>query len=106
RRRFGAAPAPVTRVKTTPTPVALPRVSMDMVTPRPVTRPRRDVRASAVGIVASTGGPPALARILAELPANLGAPVLLAQHMAEGFTSGLVRWLGAVGPLKVRVAEQ
>lgn len=106
RRRFGAAPAPVTRVRATPTPVALPRMSMDMVTPRPVTRPRRDVKSSIVGIVASTGGPPALAQILAELPANLGAPVLLAQHMAEGFTSGLVRWLGAVGPLKVRVAEQ
>lgn len=102
RRRVGAAPPPVTRVRPAMTPVSTPRVTPQAVTPRPALRARK---MGVVGIVASTGGPPALAQILAELPANLGAPLLLAQHMAEGFTSGLVRWLGTVGPLKVRVAE-
>ncbi len=57
-----------------------------------------------VAIVASTGGPPALAQILSGLR-ELGAPLLIAQHIAEGFTAGLVRWLAGVTPLQVSVAR-
>jgi two-component system chemotaxis response regulator CheB len=59
----------------------------------------------AVGIVASTGGPPALAVVLRSLPRDLSAPVLIAQHIAAGFTPGLVRWLSEVSPLRIRVAQ-
>lgn len=59
-----------------------------------------------IGIVASTGGPPALATILGALPTDLPVPLLLAQHIAEGFTVGLVRWFGSVCSLKVRAAEE
>jgi two-component system chemotaxis response regulator CheB len=59
-----------------------------------------------VGLVASTGGPPALASVLKELPAGLEAPILIAQHIAEGFTKGLVRWFGSVSKLKVEVARR
>lgn len=55
-------------------------------------------------LVASTGGPPALAQVLGGLPAHLPIPLLLAQHIAKGFTPGLVRWLSAVCPLVVEVA--
>lgn len=113
RRRFGTAPFVRFRPapQTTPSPAARPSPPtprppsppLTFATPPPPHRPR--VRMNAVGIVASTGGPPALAQILAELPANLGAPLFIAQHMAEGFTPGLVRWLASVGPVKVRVAE-
>jgi two-component system chemotaxis response regulator CheB len=61
-------------------------------------------RVSALGIAASTGGPPALAELLGQLPADLRVPVLVAQHMAPGFVSGLVRWLTRVSPLEVVVA--
>jgi two-component system chemotaxis response regulator CheB len=60
----------------------------------------------AVGIVASTGGPPALATVLRALPAGLSAPVLIAQHIAAGFTAGLVRWLSEVSPLRIQAAQQ
>ena len=48
---------------------------------------------SVIVIGASTGGPPALATILAALPADLQAAVVVVQHMAEGFVEGLARWL-------------
>jgi two-component system chemotaxis response regulator CheB len=49
--------------------------------------------ATAVGIVASTGGPPVLGAILGALPADFPLPVLVVQHIAIGFTEGLARWL-------------
>ena len=58
-----------------------------------------------VGIAASTGGPPALAQVLAELPEGFPVPILIAQHIAEGFTTGLVRWLGSVCKVKVETAR-
>jgi two-component system, chemotaxis family, protein-glutamate methylesterase/glutaminase len=60
----------------------------------------------AIGLVASTGGPPALSVVLRGLPADLSAPVLIAQHIAAGFTAGLTRWLSEVAVLKVHVARE
>lgn len=57
-----------------------------------------------VVIGASTGGPPALAAVLGSLPADLPAPVLVVQHMADGFVEGLARWLDGVVPMPVSVA--
>lgn len=57
-----------------------------------------------VAIAASTGGPPVVAEILRRLPGNLAVPVLLVQHIASGFTDGLVEWLGRETPLSVKVA--
>ncbi|MDP1822325.1 MAG: chemotaxis protein CheB [Archangium sp.] len=57
-------------------------------------------RAEVVGLAASTGGPPALARILGALPCDF-APILVAQHIAPGFTPGLTRWLQSVVPLRI-----
>ena len=69
--------------------------------PRPVPRRQGPL---VVAIGASTGGPPALATILAELPADLPAAVLVIQHMAEGFVEGLARWLDGVCAIPVVVA--
>jgi len=57
-----------------------------------------------VVIGASTGGPPALAAILSALPAALAAPVLVVQHMADGFISSLAAWLNRVCPFDVSIA--
>lgn len=65
-------------------------------------RSTRGPRVVAIG--ASTGGPPALATILRELPAELPAAVIVVQHMAEGFVEGLARWLDGVCALRVVVA--
>jgi two-component system, chemotaxis family, protein-glutamate methylesterase/glutaminase len=62
-------------------------------------------RCDIIGIAASTGGPQILAAILSALPADLGASILVAQHMAEGFVDGMLRWLGEATPLKLIVAH-
>jgi two-component system, chemotaxis family, protein-glutamate methylesterase/glutaminase len=79
---------------------------------RPVTTPRAPVDAATpdsgvrvIVIGASTGGPPALAAILADLPADLNVPVLVVQHMADGFVEGLARWLDETSPMPVVMAE-
>jgi two-component system, chemotaxis family, protein-glutamate methylesterase/glutaminase len=56
-------------------------------------------------IGASTGGPPALATILADLPVDLPVPVLVVQHMADGFVEGLASWLDSLCPLRVVMAQ-
>lgn len=58
-----------------------------------------------VGIVASTGGPKALARILQSLPKELPAAIIIVQHITDGFSLHLARWLNKHSPLQVRLAE-
>ncbi len=59
----------------------------------------------AFAIVASTGGPSAIARILRALPPTLAFPVLVVQHITDGFAAGLARWLNSVCALPVARAE-
>lgn len=77
---------------------------------RPVTpaaRPRRAAGAQLrlLAIAASTGGPAALQRILADLPHNFPAPIIVVQHIAAGFVGGLADWLDGSCNLHVKVAE-
>lgn len=60
--------------------------------------------AAAIGVVASTGGPPALSAVLGALPAGFAVPILVVQHIAHGFTEGLARWLDQTVPLPVGLA--
>lgn len=57
-----------------------------------------------IAMAASTGGPAALGRILADLPARFAVPILVVQHMARGFIGGLASWLNTTCALKVEVA--
>ncbi len=54
-----------------------------------------------VAIGASTGGPEALATVLADLPSDLEAAVLIVQHMPSMFTASLANDLNHVCPLQV-----
>lgn len=66
----------------------------------------RPVAHSDVVVVgASLGGPRALATLVRALPAGFGAPVLVVQHIAEGFTEGLANWLDQESKLTVRTAR-
>ncbi len=58
-----------------------------------------------VAIAASTGGPAAIQAILADLPRSFPVPILVVQHIARGFTSGLAHWLGSDTQLVVKLAE-
>lgn len=75
-------------------------LTSELASERPVRRPE------VVAMAASTGGPAALAAVLAALPGDLAAPVLVVQHIASGFVPGLARWLDSAGPLAVKVAEE
>jgi two-component system chemotaxis response regulator CheB len=57
-----------------------------------------------VAIGASTGGPAALAQILAGL-GGLDASVLVVQHLHADFVDGLVSWMDRVSPLEVCAAS-
>ncbi|HEX3899937.1 MAG TPA: chemotaxis-specific protein-glutamate methyltransferase CheB [Mycobacteriales bacterium] len=56
-------------------------------------------------IGASTGGPQALATLLADLPRQTATAIVVIQHMADGFMEGLSHWLDDVCPLPVVLGE-
>jgi len=58
-----------------------------------------------VAIVASTGGPSALAQILGALPFDFGAAVLVVQHMGAAFAEAFCAWLDHASALEVRLAQ-
>jgi two-component system, chemotaxis family, protein-glutamate methylesterase/glutaminase len=53
---------------------------------------------------ASTGGPPAIERILRDLGSSVPVPVAVVQHMPAGFTRAFAERLNAYLPLQVREA--
>jgi two-component system chemotaxis response regulator CheB len=55
-------------------------------------------------IASSTGGPQALSAILPQLPACFPCPIVIAQHISEGFAGGLVDWLATLCRLRVQLA--
>lgn len=71
-------------------------------------RPAPGLRTKGVELIAigvSTGGPPAVQRILTALPAHFPAPILIAQHMPRAFTGPFAQRLDATSALTVREAE-
>jgi two-component system chemotaxis response regulator CheB len=57
-----------------------------------------------VAIGASTGGPIALQTLLAGLTRPLPVPILIVQHISDGFVAGFVDWLTSTTRYGVRVA--
>uniref|UniRef100_B8DL34 Protein-glutamate methylesterase/protein-glutamine glutaminase n=1 Tax=Nitratidesulfovibrio vulgaris (strain DSM 19637 / Miyazaki F) TaxID=883 RepID=B8DL34_NITV9 len=74
--------------------------------PRPVLTPRagRPVR-DIVAIGVSTGGPPAVQKVLSQLPADFPASILIAQHMPAAFTGPFAKRLDGVCRISVKEAE-
>ncbi len=59
--------------------------------------PQQHVPHDGVGLVvigASTGGPPAVARLIRALPHPFPVPIAVVQHIMGGFASGHCQWLG------------
>lgn len=83
--------------------LALGRKNVAIADSRPV-QGMEGANAALVAIAASTGGPQAIHSILSRLPRTFPAPVIITQHIAEGFTQGMVDWLNAATPLTVVVA--
>lgn len=59
-----------------------------------------------VAIASSTGGPQALAVLLPKFPSDFPAPILIAQHISDGFAEGMAQWLNSLCPLPVKVAQE
>jgi two-component system chemotaxis response regulator CheB len=81
------------------------RGAKDMtVPPKPVLDRKQSDRIAA--IASSTGGPDALSVILSSLPEKFPYPVVIAQHISDGFVAGMVEWLNGLSPLEIKVAEE
>lgn len=79
-------------------------------TPSVPLRPRLEAarkstdKIAVLAIGASTGGPRALQQLIPMLPADLGVPIVIVQHMPPGFTASLAQRLQQMSPFVVREA--
>jgi two-component system, chemotaxis family, protein-glutamate methylesterase/glutaminase len=96
RRRVARPVTPKPAPAPAPAPPAPGRVG-------PISRPRVAAIGSKplVFIASSTGGPAALARLVPQLPAPLGAGTVVVQHMPAGFTTSLAARLDKASKLTV-----
>ena len=87
-------------------PVIRRRMVQAEPSPRPDvwTRPL-DIHPHILALAASTGGPPAFARVLGDRPADFALPVVLVQHMGEPFMEGFAQWLDQQVPMPVMLAR-
>jgi len=58
-----------------------------------------------IGIGASTGGPPAIQSILSGLSHNIATPIVIVQHISQGFVQNLAKWLISSTSFNVNLAE-
>ncbi len=92
--RLGSAPSSVPSS-------ASASVSRPRFTARGVGRPSRDI----VAIGVSTGGPPAVQKVLSALPVDFPACIFIAQHMPSTFTGPFAKRLDSISKLTVKEAE-
>ena len=59
----------------------------------------------AIAIGASTGGPQAIHKLITSLPQDFPIPMICAQHIGDGFLTGLISWLKEDSHLNVKVAQ-
>lgn len=65
-------------------------------------RQKSDKKLIAIGT--STGGPKALQKVLTQLPKGIEAPILIVQHMPQGFTKSLAERLNRLCEISVKEA--
>lgn len=68
-------------------------------------KPAGNAAKKLVALACSTGGPKALNCLIPMLPKRLNAPVLIVQHMPEGFTNSLAQRLDELSEIHVKEAE-
>jgi two-component system chemotaxis response regulator CheB len=72
---------------------------------RPAARPTGAQARDLVAIGVSTGGPPAVQKVLSALPQDFPAGILIAQHMPAAFTGPFAKRLDGVCRITVKEAE-
>ncbi|HAK87749.1 MAG: hypothetical protein A2X55_09510 [Nitrospirae bacterium GWB2_47_37] len=58
-----------------------------------------------VAVASSTGGPEALSVLLSGFPEKFPCPIVIAQHISDGFVQGMVEWLKRTSRLNVKTAS-
>lgn len=61
-------------------------------------------RGTILFIASSTGGPKALQSVVPRFPKNIGCPIVVVQHMPEGFTNSLAERLNEMSQCQVKEA--
>ena len=77
-----------------------------LASPPPLVRHPVQHRSQLIGIGASAGGPTALAKVLAPLPADFPAAIVMVQHVDAQFVAGLADWLASQTAVRVRLARE
>ena len=62
--------------------------------------------ADVVAIGASSGGPRVIEALLSSLPSTYALGIVVVQHMTDGFTTSMLRWLQERCALQIKVAEE
>jgi two-component system chemotaxis response regulator CheB len=73
---------------------------------KPVVPVRSHAKTEIIAIGISTGGPDALRVVFANLDKDLKTPIVVVQHMPQGFTSDFAKSLDRLCPLDVKEAEE
>ncbi len=109
RRKPQPRPAPNALSRTMiAEPLQLPnerRAAQTSVRLSPAILPASVTRVDIIGIASSTGGPQALEPLLTRLPADYPVPVIVVQHIVEGFAPSLVEWLRPLCALSINLAQ-
>ncbi|MHC1701583.1 MAG: chemotaxis response regulator protein-glutamate methylesterase [Humidesulfovibrio sp.] len=69
------------------------------------TLPSGSAKRDVVAIGVSTGGPPAVQKVLSALPADFPASIVIAQHMPQAFTGPFAKRLDGLCKISVKEAE-
>jgi len=85
--------------------VGVPKKAKTVGHPPPAPRRGTPSRLNLVAIGSSAGGPAALTKLLAGLPADFPAAIVIIQHVDKQFTEGLTAWFATHTKLQVRVAQ-
>ncbi len=89
----------------TPVPTKVVPPKMAPPQPAPTVATKRQLPIKAIIVGSSTGGPKALQVFVANLPATLGVPIFIAQHMPAHFTGALAKRLNECTPHNVIEAQ-
>jgi two-component system chemotaxis response regulator CheB len=73
---------------------------------QPPSQLRKPGKVEIIAIGISTGGPDALRVVFANLDKDLTVPIVVVQHMPQGFTNEFAKSLDRICPLDVKEAEE
>ncbi len=105
-RPAGAARPAVAAPPTTPSAAPRPAYGSSAGSASaPVATQNGSAKRDVVVIGVSTGGPPAVQKVLSALPANFPASIVIAQHMPQAFTGPFAKRLDGLCQISVKEAE-